>query len=261
MASSKPLVYVEIGCALGYSLAEFVAGSGSEISPATLHAKLHQLDIDQCGRCNNCKLRPLTRNITARIDAYCVEASPQNYRTLLSVKEAFFSDIMDGAYLSILNYFVGNPSQDTIQVPSLASGEDISLHELPAWETPVEVAAITVDRLAEFEHLRAIDVLNIDIRGDGPKVVEGAAGMLKSQRISILLLTLTQTGCWQSPHALKRQVDMLWSYGYYCFWAGKTGLVPITACYVETYAKVTLGRMVCAPVISPYFPYLAALIV
>lgn len=262
--TSEPLVYVDVGCSVGYPLAHFLAASGnrSGLNPASLHAQLEDMGIPSCGGCGDCRLSPLPPSITTPVDAYGIEAAPQNYRALLRVQEVFSqTSTGEETRLSVLNYYVGNGSTEAMQVPSLASGEDVSLHDLPSWETPVEVAAITLDRLAELEFLRVIDVLNINTREDGPEVLEGASKLLKSQRISTILLTYTKTGRWAAPRALQNVLNSLRDYGYFCFWAGKTGLIPITSCFVETYAQISLGRMVCAPVMSPIFKQMAALII
>ena len=260
-------MYVDIGSALGYSLAHFIAASGSTsgLSPASLHAKLEDFGIlGRCGQCGNCNFSPRPPSSTTPIEAYAIEGAPQNYQTLMSMQRAFFTSAAaskaDKTQFFVLNYYVGNGSTEVVRVPSSASGEDVRLHDMPTWETPVEIAAITLDTLAELSGLRSIDVLNIEIGGDGPEVLEGATALLQSQRISIILLTYTKTGRWTAPHALKAVLDTLQGYGYYCFWAGKTGLVLITSCYVETYTQVSSGRIVCTPEKSLLFSNLTALI-
>lgn len=145
MSAAGPLVYVDIGCGVGYSLAHVLGSSSRSVrfNPANLSAELTKSGLETCGVCGDCKVPPPQQTKPVDIEAYCINAFPQNYRVMLKARDNLLlnEDQNDShVQLSVLHYVVGNGSLPSVAVPSSCVGEECSAQQaMPAWEKPVDV--------------------------------------------------------------------------------------------------------------------------
>lgn len=119
-----------------------------------------------------------------------------------------------------------------------------------------QINTTTIDALASRRAIRHIDLLSIDVEGWDALVIEGARGLLKSKRVSVLEFEYHGVGMWSAHRRghrnLKTTVATLYGYGYRCFWQASSAhngtLIPMNGPgeWCDGYEFRSWSNVVCA---------------
>jgi FkbM family methyltransferase len=109
-----------------------------------------------------------------------------------------------------------------------------------------EVAASTVDGMAEKYGISNIDVLLIDTEGLDAEVMDGAVGLLSRQIIKVLEFEYHSVRAW-AKRSLESVVDWLSTLGYDCFFTQASTLIQLTNCWHTSYEHHSWSNVLCVP--------------
>lgn len=117
--------------------------------------------------------------------------------------------------------------------------------------TPDKLTIINKHKDKEAQTVRGekkqfvIDILKIDTEGNDPLVLQGAMSILREMTVRILQFEYHQDCPWPK-YELKTIMKSLWKHGYSCFFAGSSGLWPISGHYwVDDYEFHRWANVVC----------------
>lgn len=275
----RPIVHVQVGSALGYSLANFLAlWVDPSLTPQKWHKKLKQYGNRNTGRlvrsirsnscpCGKCDRRQVRTHTRKGGKAHVLELHAGKRALMRSVLNvAGYTKNVRVHPLAASNFSGALwPEGEARNVAEMAElrfdngtkkceGESCDEREKASAE---QVRSITIDDFLARERIGIVFSVTIDVDGFDPLILEGMRRSLEYKAVAVVDFGISRGGFWTTHEKGKRfgdrrelgaVVEKMAGFGYTCFWRNQRDLLPISGeCWRKGYERIRKqSRIVCA---------------
>jgi FkbM family methyltransferase len=111
---------------------------------------------------------------------------------------------------------------------------------------PVEVSCTTLDAYCARARIATIDFLKVDVEGMEPRVIQGAAGLLRARRVAAMLIEICPANLTNLNSSIEELVDAVEGLGYGLFRLSPSG-VPAGSSDLTSLRQAVLMNAVALP--------------